>query len=902
MCDPPPEIYIKKGIHYMKKLSRIVSLTIALVMILSCVIAGTVSAEEQLYSDVKTKRWSYEDIKFVTEKGLMNGTTADKFAPAETMTRGMVVTVLYRMEGSPATEYKSTFSDVKAGKWFTDAVIWASEKEIVNGMGDGKFAPGDGITREQLATIIMRYSEFKEIITDARADITGYADYKRVHDYAKDALSWANAIGLITGVTEETLAPREGATREQFAAILHRFADAEFEYNLVYNAPKLLSSYTEPDYPLVTDADFYVAVDGDDSNPGSLDKPFATFEKAVEAVRELKKTKTEGGIKVAFKAGDYGKLSIALAEEDSGTEACPITYCAYGDGDVTFTNGETIKFEDFEPISEEEKALFFDQAVDHIYKADLTGKVDPANITEYSEVISGSERWYTARYPNMNGDSPRYAQYLTGTGDKTTAKLLPMLASRVEKYHTLEGMVIGGRLQQEWMTDTFNVASYDAETDTVTFAEELQYGVLDLSDTSKTSHWFGGYVGGVTEELDSPREYFIIEDTMTLYAYEPTDDLVFTTNGTFIHINADYINLVCLDFKYSTGGTIEIRGSNNVVDRCDQFGIGGHQAMYIFEGAFNCTVKNCEISVIAGTGIAIQDYGGATLRTTGHLITNNYIHDYAQIRRNYVGIQLQANCNGVTVSHNEIANAPHFAIQGGFYGNTIEYNYIHNVMMEASDGGAIYNGRSHICRDNVIRHNLFANFKDTAFAVYLDDGLSGYNVYGNIFYNIGDTAILAAGGRDNYICDNVYINTRSGQTRALWGWDKYGAFAQSGPIDSDAWEQRYATLNEIPTDPALLAIWQERWPTLFGLHVDYDRMDEASFEPNPANCVMKNNYAFGNCDNSIEELTTKFGTVENNVHFTLEDNPIFVNPALGNYSIKEDADFLDIQFEKIGRY
>ena len=65
---------------------------------------------------------------------------------------------------------------------------------------------------------------------------------------------------------------------------------------------------------------------------------------------------------------------------------------------------------------------------------------------------------------------------------------------------------------------------------------------------------------------------------------------------------------------------------------------------------------------------------------------------------------------------------------------------------------------------------------------------------------------------------------------------------------------------------------------------------------------MKNNYAFGNCDNSIEELTTKFGTVENNVHFTLEDNPIFVNPALGNYSIKEDADFLDIQFEKIGRY
>jgi len=508
---------------------------LAVFTVISVIIAGGIvsSAEVSPYKDVKTGRWSYADIMYVTEKGLMNGKEEGKFAPAETMTRGMVVTVLYRMEGSPSVEYKNTFSDVKSGKWFTDAVIWASGKQIVNGMGDGKFAPGEGITREQLAAIIMRYSEYKEIITDARADITGYADYKRVHDYARDSLSWANAIGLITGVSDTKLSPRTGATREQFAAILNRFAKAEFSYNLVYNEPKLHSTYNEPEYPLVTDADFYVAVDGDDTNPGTLDKPFGSFERAVEAVRELKKTKTEGGIKVAFKAGNYGKLGITLTAEDSGTEACPITYCAYGDGDVTFTNGETIKFEDFEPISEEEKALFFDQAVDHIYKADLTGKVDPANITEYSEVISGSERWYTACYPNRNGDSPRFAQYLTGTGDKTTAKLLPMLASRVEKYHTYEGMVIGGRLQQEWMTDTFNVASYNEETDTVTFDKELQYGVYNV--VANPTHWFGGYVGGVTEELDGPREYFIVEDTMTLYAYEPRDDLVFHKRHVYPH-------------------------------------------------------------------------------------------------------------------------------------------------------------------------------------------------------------------------------------------------------------------------------------------------------------------------------------------------------------------------------
>ena len=114
----------------------------------------------------------------------------------------------------------------------------------------------------------MRYAPMEYIITEERADITDYADYKRVHDYAKDALSWANAIGLITGKTADTLAPREGATREQFAKILRCFKEYDsYKYELVYNTPKPLSTYTEPDYPLVTDADIYVAVDGNDANP-----------------------------------------------------------------------------------------------------------------------------------------------------------------------------------------------------------------------------------------------------------------------------------------------------------------------------------------------------------------------------------------------------------------------------------------------------------------------------------------------------------------------------------------------------------------------------------------------------------------------------------------------------------
>ena len=173
----------------MKTLPRLISLALCLIMILSCVIAGTVSAEEQLYTDVKPKRWSYEDIKYVTEKGLMNGTGDGKFSPAETMTRAMVVTVFYRLQGEPDVHYRETFTDVKNNKWYSNAVTWAAENGIVNGVGGGKFAPMETVTREQLATILMRYATTQYIITDDTADITGYADYGRISNFAKDAMA-----------------------------------------------------------------------------------------------------------------------------------------------------------------------------------------------------------------------------------------------------------------------------------------------------------------------------------------------------------------------------------------------------------------------------------------------------------------------------------------------------------------------------------------------------------------------------------------------------------------------------------------------------------------------------------------------------------------------------------------
>lgn len=177
------------------------------------------------FGDVKSADWFYNDVKYVYEKGMMAGTAADVFAPNATTTRAMIVTILYRLEGSPAVTGTSAFVDVPAGQWYTDAVNWAAANQIVKGTSATTFAPNASITREQMAAILYRYAQYKGYDVTKKADLSGYSDNGQVSAYAKDALAWANAAKLINGVTNTTLAPQGNATRAQVSAILHRFCD-----------------------------------------------------------------------------------------------------------------------------------------------------------------------------------------------------------------------------------------------------------------------------------------------------------------------------------------------------------------------------------------------------------------------------------------------------------------------------------------------------------------------------------------------------------------------------------------------------------------------------------------------------------------------------------------------------
>ena len=178
---------------------------------------------ENPYTDVTETDLYYDAVEFVASRGLFTGTTATTFSPDASLTRAMLVTVLYRLEGEPAVSGSTSFSDVKSGQWYTNAVLWASRNNIVAGYGGGKFGVGDSITREQLAVILYRYSKYKDYSVTATAALGAYTDQTAVSEWAAPAVKWAVAQGLIKGVTDSTLDPSGSATRAQVAIILMRY-------------------------------------------------------------------------------------------------------------------------------------------------------------------------------------------------------------------------------------------------------------------------------------------------------------------------------------------------------------------------------------------------------------------------------------------------------------------------------------------------------------------------------------------------------------------------------------------------------------------------------------------------------------------------------------------------------
>ena len=906
-------------------MKKILSFILCAVMLAGAVVTA---AGGFPFSDVKEKRWSYKAIAYVYEKELMDGVGDGKFDPAGTMTRGMVVTVLWRMKGSPKVESENAFSDVKSGKYYSNAVIWAKANSIVNGVTEDRFDPSGKITREQLATMLNRYAQFDGKDHRPAGNLSRFPDADKAHGYAKDALIWATSKGLISGVksgNKDLLDPRGDATREQFAAILMRFCEADLSFPLEYNTPRVMNHYTEKEYPLGSDADVYVATDGDDGNPGTFDAPVATWRRAADLAREKKAGKT-GDVIVAFKTGDYGPLSVDLTAEDSGAPEQKIIYCKYGDGEVTFDNGVSFEAESFEPVPEAEKGLFNASYADKIKKVDVSALYDLGLTEKEIYLFYDGGLCDKARFPNKYPDNTDNLPAMAETVDETHLLItLKNMHDRLLKYDEkcFETMEIRGYIVRGYRKDTFKVIGYDKDS-----------RLLEVGESSTTE--FGGHlrvdeglwagVNGegvemcymnVPFELDNKGEYWIDPATKTLYVYDPAGSYFIPGSGAMVTMDhTDDVTFRGLTFRNASGRFITASMCHGVtLELCGFSGTSAQEGVRFdnnsYERPMGLTIRECDFS--NAYGFAVYVYGGCEardrfLKRTDVVFDNNRVTRSNLVYDEECAVYMP-DCCGLTVTHNSfgITSRGSFAF-GGSYDVLVEYNAFTDNMKNSDDGGALYCISSADGWNIYVRHNFFGQIdsgKVGAYGFYVDDNSCGLEISENLFYDAGNPIMIHL-GRDNLVRDNVFIKGGVGfsvkQRRDI---EENGSETNPAPGEAGKtwtiWKRIFGYIDTYPEYRAGIEQW---CPEVLNYHLDYNNMDDDYFVMNPVNTVKDNVYINGTGKTDVmgEKYTQIYVTVEGSRGYTFEENPMFVNPTLGDYRVREGVDFPDIEFEKIGRY
>ncbi|MBR7032832.1 MAG: S-layer homology domain-containing protein [Clostridia bacterium] len=885
-------------------MKKIVSFILSLVMSAAVFAVLPSSAAKISFSDVAPDRWSAASIGYAVDKGYMNGVGDGKFDPKGSLTRAMVATVLWRREGSPTPTAPSGFTDVPAGAWYADAVAWAKGTGVVNGMTETTFAPDAFITREQLATMLFRFSSSAPVSVPGRADLSAFSDGAKVSSWAKEALEWAVQAGLVNGMDGNRLLPSGNATREQFAAIIERY-DGSFD--LVFNEPVLRSHYTEPEYPLVTNADFYVSVSGDDSNDGSFDHPFRTWERARDALRSLDRSGRDG-VTVAFMAGEYGPLDLTLTDEDSGTAECPVTYCKYGDGDVTFNNGVTLRKDEFKPITDEEKALFPAKAQNSIMRLDLDGYF-PGGMPAGLAIFGDSGPIWEARYPDMfegvdsylknvlviPSSEPNYYGMEVSIGPAMSRLLL-------NKVNYFKNMKMTGYIMYGWRVDTFYIANYDKETTVITLDDtRLPSDFPSVGIRTPQMMLSDIYFENSPDFLDAEGEYWYDPDSNVIYIYEPDDEYTIGLYGSFLTLNdADFTSFVGLDFKSNReGNAINVRDSENItISGCEISGV--YSCLQASGSSDRFTVSGCDLSRFTGHCIRLgQTNHKATLESNHVLIDNNYIHDYG-LSKLFNNQAIMDGSIGAVISHNVFKNSPNGAINLGML-STIEYNVFDNMMTSTQDFGVIYTWNAiSSSRGNTIRYNLFGTIDKmfgNAFGIYIDDFTQEQYIYGNLFYH---SSLMLHNARDQFVHDNVFIKSYFNTNG--FGFVEDGKLKEGLLPDGTGWEDLYRRyyLNRVNEGEEGYEIWRETFPSLYVFKPDVENpfVYESIFCPWDS---IHNNVVFGSGFNVADEVK-QYGEVYDNLILTEEENPFFVNPTLGDYTLKEGVTSFSIPFEKIGRY
>ncbi len=633
-----------------------------------------------------------------------------------------------------------------------------------------------------------------------------------------------------------------------------------------------------------------------DPNPAQTDGPFATLERARDAIRSMKKAGglAQGGVTVLIRGGIYHRAAtFDLTKEDSGTPDSPIVYRAYPGETVRFTGGKVV--ERFEPVADPAVLKRFpDESRDKVLRANLKGQ----GIVNFGGVVADRLELYfndqpmtLARWPNdgfmkivdLLGGKPRIVRSTRGDQiGKFTCD-----SDRLKRWVGEKDLWVHGYWYWDWSDQRHKVKTIDPKKRMIEVLPPYHhYGY-------RKGQWF--YAFNVLSEIDQPGEWYLDRETGDLYFYPPSpiehgSAVVSVATGLVKMDGVSHVSLERIGFEAARGTAIQMQNCSNCrVVACTIRNVGG-SGIVVNQGESNM-IYGCDISQMGDGGISLRGGDRKTLKPARHVAENNHIHHYGLWNRMYQrGIGLWG--VGLRAAHNLIHDAPHQAI--GFSGNdhVIEFNEIHSVCFESNDAGAMYAGRDWTQRGTIIRHNYLhhiTGFRDRGcVGVYLDDMYCGTEISGNVFYKVTRAAFIG-GGRDCLVENNIFVDCPRAMhidARAL-GW---------AHAHADGWIKEAQTKGTLSGIRYNQPPYSERWPRLVTI---LDHKPKA-----PEGNVVRRNIFFGGTWNDINSAAKPFVKLEDNL---TDVDPRFVDYEKQDFRLRDDSPafrvgFQRIPVEKIGLY
>jgi hypothetical protein len=650
-------------------------------------------------------------------------------------------------------------------------------------------------------------------------------------------------------------------------------------------------------------SEFYVATSGSDANPGTESKPFASLEAGRDAVRKLDgERKGRGGATIWIRGGVYVReAGFELTTQDGGTAAAPVVYRAWPGESVRLIGGRRLK--GFEAVRDPAVlSRLEEKARGHVLHMDLRAQgmsdfgqlqsrgFGRASVPAHAELFFAGRPMTLARWPN-EGEWEKIADFPEGAGqgDEHGGKIGALdggfnyAGDRPRRWTDTGDLWVHGYWAWDWANSYERVQSLDPEKHFIRTAPP--HGLYGFRKGQRF------YFLNLLEELDQPGEYYIDRKAGRLYFWPPETPAPLETQEVMLSLldrplitlsDVSHVTIRGLILECTRGDGVVIRGGeSNRVAGCAIRLIGDSGVRV--DGGRGHAIVSCDIEDTGDGGVSLSGGDRQTLEPGGQVVENCHFQRQGRWSKCYVPA-VAVNGVGQRVSHNLIHDHPHCAILFGGNDHLIDFNEIHHVALETGDVGAIYTGRDWTFRGNRIRHNFIHETGGVgmgSMGVYMDDCVSGAEIFGNVFYKVTRAAFLG-GGRDHRVENNIFVDCNPAVQLDGRGLDR-----------SPVWHDMVYDYMRKQSAAVPSALYRSRYPALAAL----DRFYAADEGVPPEGNVVAHNLCIAGAWLSV-------GWHARQDMIELADNyvgadPGFINPAALDFRIRDDSTVWKTGFQKI---